>query len=240
MQSDADQLNVLVIDDDPGTRGLLVDLVLSRGHQAVPAGSAEEGLNLLVNWSFQVAFLDQRLPGMEGLLLGEYLRRNNPDMTIALVTGEDDSRLVRVAKDLSIRFIAKPFDVQLIHDVLDETISGAKQREELRRQQTDAEFAPVFARHAASIADAYGIPGVPERIEKRLAETIKRRLADLKSVGRYTEQGRVIALSGLLTARVLGLDFRKLSASGKSLFAEYDEIMRKRGRRTEFDEPADD
>ena len=240
MHGDADQLNVLVIDDDPGTRGLLVDLVLSRGHQAVPAESAEEGLNLLVSWTFQVAFLDQRLPGMEGLLLGEYLRRNNPDMTIALVTGEDDCRLVRVAKDLSIRFIAKPFDVQLIHDVLDETVSGARNRDETRRQQGDEQFAPPFAQHAAALRDAYDMPGVPERIERRLAETIKRRLADLRSVGRYTEQGRVIALSGLLTARVLGLDLRKFTPAGASLFSEYDEIMRQRGRRTEFDESGQD
>ena len=240
MEASADQLNVLVIDDDPGTRALLVDVVLSRGHQAVPAGSAEEGLHLLVSWSFQVAFLDQRLPGMEGLLLGEYLRRNNPDMMIALVTGEDDCRLARVAKDLSIRFIAKPFDVQLIHDVLDDTLSAAKKRDELSQQHAEAEFAPLFSEHAATLAEAYEIPGVPERIERRLAETIKRRLSDLRSMGRYTEQGRVVALSGLLTARVLGLDLRKFSPSGTSLFAEYDEIMGERGRRKEFDEQSDD
>lgn len=240
MQADAEQLNVLIIDDDPGTRGLLVDLVLSRGHQAVPAESAEDGLNLLVSWSFQVAFLDQRLPGMEGLLLGEYLRRNNPDMTIALVTGEDDVRLERQTRDLAIRFIPKPFDVQVIHEVLDETLAAAREREAQLSERANADFAPRFAEYASALGDAFDVPGVSERIERCLAETIKRRLSDLRSGSRYTEQGRVVALSGLLAARVLGLDLRKHTPAGTNLFAEYDAIMRQHGRRVEFDEPSED
>ena len=108
----AEQLNILVIDDDESLRGLLVDIIARGGHQAVPVTSAEEGLELLPFWTFQVAFIDQRLPGMEGLVLGQYLRRNNPDMTIALVTGENDLRLERQTRALSIAFIPKPFNVQ--------------------------------------------------------------------------------------------------------------------------------
>src|SRR5215510_14461459 len=99
MAAEGDQVNILVIDDVSALRGLLVDIITRRGHQAVPAASAEEGLELLPFWTFQVAFIDQKLPGMEGLVLGEYLRRNNPDMTIALVTGEQDTRLPRLAKE---------------------------------------------------------------------------------------------------------------------------------------------
>ena len=46
-EADGDQLNVLVIEDDPDMQRLLVDLVLHAGHQAVAAESAEEGLALL-------------------------------------------------------------------------------------------------------------------------------------------------------------------------------------------------
>lgn len=236
MAADSEQLNVLVIDDDADLRKLLVDVVLGRGHQVVPAASAEEGLALLPLWTFQVAFLDQRLPGMDGLVLGEYLRRNNPDMTIALVTGEEETKLVRTARDLSITFIAKPFDVRAIQRVLDDTLSAAQAREERRLSQADPDFAPPFARHAADVLQAFEMPGVPGRIEERLVATIKRKLNELRSVGRYTERDRVIALSGLLCARVLGLDLPKLP-SGATLYEEYDAIMRQRGRRTEFEEP---
>lgn len=230
-----EQLNVLIIDDDVATRELLVDIVTRREHQAVPVGSAEEGLGLLPFWTFQVAFIDHRLPGMDGLVLGEYLRRNNPDMRIALVTGEDDRRLAREAHDHAITCINKPFDVKLIVAVIDEYLADARSRDERRQRRDDTDFAPPIARYAVDLAASYRMPGVPQRISDRLAETIKRCLNDLRSVGRYTEGGRVIALSGLVAARVLGVDLPRAS-SGRTLYEEYDELMRQRGRRTEFSE----
>jgi len=235
MEPEADQLNILVIDDDASMRELIVDIVTRRGHQAVPVSTAEEGLELLPYWTFQVAFIDHMLPGMEGLVLGRYLRDNNPDMSIALVTGEQDIGLSKEARELSIRFITKPFDIRDIAQVVDEYVNGAISRRDLRLNQQDPDFAPPLGAYAADLAKSYAIPGVPTRITDRLVTTIKRCLNDLRSVGRYTERDRVLALSGLLTARVLGLDLPRLP-SGRTPFEEYDELMRQHGRRTEFDQ----
>lgn len=235
MAHDPEQLNVLVIDDDDDMRRLLADVVTSRGHQALPAASAEEGMALLPLWTFQVAFLDQGLPGMEGLVLGEFLRKNNPDMTIALVTGEDEPRVERLARHLAITFIAKPFDVKQIQAVLDEAVADAHVRSVRRHRQEDADFAPPISRFAGELEKSYEMPHLPERIAERLTTTIKRKLSDLRSVGRYTERDRVLALSGLLAARVLGVDLPK-THSGHTLYEEYDQIMRQQGRRTEFDD----
>lgn len=230
-----EQLNVLVIDDDPDMRQLLVDIVTRREHQAVPAGSAEEGLSLLPHWSFQLAFLDHNLPGMEGLLLGEYLRRHNPDMTIALVTGEDSSKLERKTRDLHIQFIPKPFDVDRIARVIDECNAALRERDEQRRHRDDPDFAPPIARYADDLTAVYGIPNVPNRVSGRIVEAVKRSLSNLRTTARYSERERVIALSGLLAARVLGVDLPK-SAQGVSLYDEYDRCMKDHGRRTEFEE----
>jgi len=235
MAHETEQLNVLVIDDDEDMRRLLTDVVTGRGHQALPASSAEEGMALLPLWTFQVAFLDQGLPGMEGLVLGEFLRKNNPDMTIALVTGEDEPRIERVARDLSITFIAKPFEVRQIVAVLEDALSDAHVRSVRRQRQEDQDFAPPVSRYVDEIENAFEMPHLPDRISERLTATIKRKLSDLRSVGRYTERDRVVALSGLLAARVLGVDLPKTHA-GHTLYEEYDQIMRQQGRRTEFGE----
>ena len=232
----AEQLNVLVIDDDSSLRRLIVEIVTRREHQAVPVSTAEEGLGLLPFWTFQVAFIDHNMPGMEGLVFGEYLRRNNPDMTIALVTGEGDRRLERRSRDLNITFIPKPFEVQDIAEVIDAYLEAAHDREQRRQRREDEDFAPPIAEHVDELQAAYGMPNVPSRVEARLTETIKRCLNDLRSVGRYTERARVTALSGLLAARVLGVKLPRAS-SGRSMYEEYDELMRQHGRREEF-EPA--
>ncbi|MCB9581609.1 MAG: response regulator [Polyangiaceae bacterium] len=237
MEGEHDQLNILVIDDDEAMRHLLVDIVTRSGHQAVPAASAEAGLETLPYWTFQVAFIDHKLPGMEGLVLGEYLRRNNADMTIALITGESDQRLLRQTKALNITFVSKPFDVRQIEQLIDDYLVGARARSEARMRKEDEDFAPPFSRFATDIAESFAMPGVSQRIEDKLATTIKRCLNDLRSVGRYTERDRVLALTGLLTARVLGVDLRKLP-NGRTPFEEYDALMVQHGRRKEFDDDA--
>ena len=227
-------LNVLIIDDEEDAQRLLVDIVGRAGHQAIPVGSAEAGLALLPLWTFQVAFLDHHLPGMEGLVLGDYLRSNNPDMLVALVTGEDDPRIERRTRDLSIVFIRKPFEVEEILTVIDAYQAAAAEREAQRLSHADADFAPPFGRFAGEIAAAYDMPGVPDRIASRLTATVSACLSDLRTTARYGERGRVVALAGLLAARVLGLKLPK-ARSGRTLYEEYDAIMTLRGRRTEFE-----
>jgi len=235
-----DQLNVLVVDDDPAMRELLVEIVHREGHMAVPAESAEAALELLPVWTFHVAFLDHNLPGMEGLVIGEFLRRNNPDMTIAMVTGSDDLSVARKSRDLSLTFIPKPFDVADINRVMDAAIEAAKQRDSRRKAEICADYGPSFADYHEDLAECYRIPSVPSRVGNRVIEKVKRSLSNLRSASRYTERERVIALSGLLTARVLGLDLPRASA-GHTLYEEYDRLMVERGRRTgrsiQFAEP---
>ena len=231
--ADAEQLNVLVIDDDEDVRRLLADVIASGEHQVVCASSAEEGLELLPYWTFQVAFLDHNLPGMDGLVLGAYLRRNNPDMAIALVTGADDEKLPKQSRELGIRFLPKPFDVADVQTILATYIEEAKERRQQRLEQESPDYGPPLATYADEVTDSYGIPKVPNRVQTRLVDTLKRSLNNLRTISRYTERDRAIALSGLISAKVLGLDLPKAS-SGRSLYEEYDAIMLAHGRRPEF------
>lgn len=232
------QLNVLVIDDDPASVKLLRDIIARGQHQVVSAESAEEGLELLPFWTFQVAFIDQRLPGMEGLVLGEYLRKHNPDMTVALVTGDDDAKLQTRSKALQIVFIRKPFQVSDVLGVLDDYVARAEERRRRRLARDDRHYEPDFAEYADVVAASYAMPNIPSRIQGRLVDTLKRGMNDLRSVGRYTERDRIIVLSGLLAARVLGVDLPKMGE--RTMYEEYDALMREHGRRTAFEQDPDD
>ena len=233
-RGDHEVLNVLVIDDDEAVRTLLVDIVSREEHQAVPAASAEQGLELLPFWTFQVAFIDQHLPGMDGIVLGEYLRRNNPDMTIVIVTGDCDERVERRSRDLSLRFLAKPFRVEDILDVLDAWLEASRERERISSIRGGVDYQPAVATYLEDLPACFAMPNVPGRIEDRLVTTVRRCLNDLRSARRYTERDRVVALSGLLAAQVLGIQLPRAS-NGITLFEEYDQIMKERGKATAFE-----
>ncbi|OQB11600.1 MAG: Sporulation initiation phosphotransferase F [Deltaproteobacteria bacterium ADurb.Bin207] len=233
-QGDHEVLNVLVIDDDEAVRSLFVDILSREEHQAVAAASAEQGLELLPFWTFQVAFIDQHLPGMDGIVLGEYLRKNNPDMMIVIITGDCDERVERRSKDLSLRFLAKPFRVQDILDVLDAWFEASRERERISSIRGGVDFEPALASFVQDLPACFAMPNVPARIEDRIVTTIRRCLNDLRSSRRYTERDRVVALAGLLAAQVLGIQLPRTS-QGMTLFQEYDEIMKERGKATAFE-----
>ncbi len=234
--ADSDLLHILVIDDDDDMRDVVTRILIAEGHQVFAVESAEAGLELLPINTFQVAFLDQNLPGMDGLVLGEYLRRNNEHMTITLVTGSDDERLEHRGEAHDIRVIRKPFEVTELLDVVSAYRKGAAERLEQRLNHEAPDFEPPVPEFFFDLNEAFAMPNISDRIQDRLFSTIKSSLAELRTVSRYNERHRVHAYSGLVTAQVLGLKAPKLS-SGRNLFEEYDHLMREHGRREEFCAP---
>lgn len=235
-----DQLHILVIDDDEHMRDLYVRILLPEGHQVFVAGSAEEGLALLPYDTFQIAFLDHHLPGMEGLVFGEYLRKNNPHMKIALVTGDDDARVARGAEDHHIVLINKPFRGAQLFALIDEYKDEAEaRRSEALEADAVGGIEDRLAEHFDGLPQVFDMPGVPSRIEDRLLREAKRSLVHLRSVSRYNERDRVVAFSALLTLQVLGIKIPK-GKSGRLLTEEFDEVMRAQGRNPAFSSTAPD
>jgi hypothetical protein len=155
-------------------------------------------------------------------------------MTIAIVTGDSDVRVERRSRDLALRYIPKPFLVDDILEVVHAWIEASRERERISLVRGGADYHPPFSTYAQDLSECFAMPNVPSRIEDRLVSTIRRCLNDLKSARRYTERDRVIALSGLLTAQVLGISLPRASG-GETLFEEYDAIMKDRGKATAFE-----
>lgn len=233
-----EQICALVVDDDEAMRTLMAEILLEHGHLAVTAASAEAALATLPLYTFQLAYLDQNLPGMEGLVFGEWLRRNNPFMQIALVTGEADERLREKAAEHGIAFVPKPFEVRDVLELVSCYMEAAEARLGGDSEAAEEWHDPPFDLFSDELGAYYGLPSIPSRIEDGLVRKIGDAMANLRSLGRYSERDRVAALAGLLTARVLGVRVPR-GRGGRTLYEEYDDLMSSYGRRTEFgvDEP---
>ncbi len=236
MQPRADELNILVVEDDEALRDLICTALGKEGHRVMAVDSAEAGLELLPNWTFQVALLDHQLPQMEGMRLAEYLKRSNPEMYVVLMTGCDDRQLARRTRSASVRFLEKPFLIGDLITIVSDYLGEAAEREAERLRTSGADYDPPLCHYARELGQRYAMAGVPSRIEDRLAQTVKRALNNLEHSARYTERERVMAFAGLVTAQVLGIGLPR-AKSGRTLFEEYDRLMLERGRKTAFGEP---
>lgn len=80
-------LRVLVVDDEPVTRGVLKGYLTSDGHTVVTAVSAGEALQHLDGTEFDLLITDHAMPGMNGVQLAAALRERRAGHPVILVTG---------------------------------------------------------------------------------------------------------------------------------------------------------
>jgi DNA-binding NtrC family response regulator len=107
----ANVLSILVVDDEPIVVQSLGDWLRQDGHRVDTAQSGKEALRLLAEQSYDIALLDLKMPGMDGLELQERLTRERPDLTVIVMTAYASvDTAVRALKAGAYDYITKPFD----------------------------------------------------------------------------------------------------------------------------------
>lgn len=101
---------ILIVDDEPDVLAVLARMLEAEGHAVKPAGSAEEGLELLGAGSYDLVVMDIDLPRMTGF---EAIQRfsERSAAPILLMSGHADESFREDAKALGARgLLGKPFD----------------------------------------------------------------------------------------------------------------------------------
>ncbi|MFQ6110456.1 MAG: sigma-54-dependent transcriptional regulator [Nitrospinota bacterium] len=102
---------MLVIDDDPEMEWLFKRLLEPDQFVVTWVGSAEEGLKLIEQNKFEIAFLDLYLPGADGLEVLKRLRSMDQDLPVIIITGHGDiTTAVEAIRIGAYDFLTKPFD----------------------------------------------------------------------------------------------------------------------------------
>jgi two-component system, OmpR family, response regulator len=161
---------VLVVDDDPDIRSMLVEYLGSHGYSVTAADSGAAMREALQRQVPDVVLLDVGLPGEDGLSLARYLREHHR-LGIIMVTaaGEVVDRIVGLEMGAD-DYLAKPFDPRELR---------ARLKSVLRRVQ-DRAAAPTATVRAA-----------PARLP------IGRCSLDLLSRQLYDGEGREVAVTAM-------------------------------------------
>ena len=114
---------VFVIDDDPGVRKSLSDLISSIGLKARTFASAREFLQEKRPESPACLVLDVRLPGLGGLDLQRELAKTETALPIIFITGHGDVPMtVRAMRGGAVDFLTKPFRDQDLLDAVQQAL----------------------------------------------------------------------------------------------------------------------
>jgi two-component system nitrogen regulation response regulator NtrX len=106
---------VLVIDDEPGVRGALVQLLEYEGVEARAVGSGAEGLASYEEWRPAVTFLDVKMAGMDGLETLKKLRALDPAAVVVMISGHATIRdAIEATQSGAYDILEKPLDTDRI------------------------------------------------------------------------------------------------------------------------------
>ena len=81
---------ILCIDDNRDVLKSLAEVLRASGYSTLIALSGNQGLSLLVRNSVDLVVLDYEMPGMNGDLAAQAIRRSKPEVPIILFTGMPD------------------------------------------------------------------------------------------------------------------------------------------------------
>src|SRR5207245_2864273 len=102
---------VLIVDDDPGFAGTVLEVARSRGFKGVIATRGDAGLALAHEFKPDAIVLDIRLPVMDGWTVLDHLK-HHPDtrhIPVHIVTGAEDGRQ-NALRAGAVAFLEKPAD----------------------------------------------------------------------------------------------------------------------------------
>lgn len=180
------KLNVLFADDQQQIRTLIVHQLRSRGHKVTAMASGEAALKRLRQRQFDIALLDEEMPGMSGVQVVQAMRNwtpgsPRPSLLVALTansTPQDRERLRASGFD---EVIGKPFHLQTFDALMTRSMGTAAAPEPPRDMEA---------------ADASPLEALSQRVngdKKLMGKLIDRFLGDLplrmKSLRRSLHRG---------------------------------------------------
>jgi DNA-binding NtrC family response regulator len=104
---------ILVIDDDADICETLTQVFKMQGHQVLTAGSGEEAVEIAKEHDCQMAFIDIKLPNIDGIETLLRLKEVNPELLTVMMTGfrnEVRDALDKAQASSVVTCLYKPFD----------------------------------------------------------------------------------------------------------------------------------
>jgi DNA-binding NtrC family response regulator len=135
--SEIERGNILIVDDEAVVTDSLARWLAEDGYAVAKSSSAAEALRRLPERQWDVAFLDIKMPGMDGIELQQRLHELDPTILLVIMTGYASvDTAVRAMKQGAYDYITKPFDPDEVSKLVARAVEHRRlQRDNIRLRE---------------------------------------------------------------------------------------------------------
>lgn len=134
-------LKILIIDDEKLICWSFEKKLSEKGYSVITAETGEEGLDLFIEHYPDIVFLDNHLPGIQGLELIPRFKSINEDVNIIFMTAfESVDVAIQAMKSGATEYVRKPFQFEEIYVIIEKIAEKVNVKNELillKRQQKE-------------------------------------------------------------------------------------------------------
>ena len=128
------EARILIVDDERSVRDSLNGWFHKDGYEVRTAANATEALQTLQDESFDVALLDIKMPGMDGMELQARIHEINPKLAIIMITAfATVDTAVQALKQGAFDYVTKPIDPDELSHLVQRALETRRLERENRR-----------------------------------------------------------------------------------------------------------
>ncbi|MCZ2258723.1 response regulator [Sporosarcina sp. G11-34] len=121
--------SVLIVDDQPGIRLLLEELLQREGYEASSAANGHQALEKMKNKQPDCVLLDMKMAGMDGTEVLTEIMNSWPEIPVFMMTGHGELELMEKVLEIgALRYFTKPFDIFEVRDAVNDLFTGQQLR----------------------------------------------------------------------------------------------------------------
>lgn len=110
-----ENVSILVIDDEEDMCWALTNILKKEGYDITCTTSGNEACRLIKEKRFNIAFVDIKLPDIDGIKLAKIIKKDSPQIYIIMISGyyyADDNDIQKgLYNGTYLTFVGKPFDI---------------------------------------------------------------------------------------------------------------------------------
>lgn len=118
---------ILVVDDDSGTCIILKNILVKNGHRVGIAHTGEEAIAMAQEKTYDVIFIDMKLPTINGLETYLAIKESTPEVVAIMMTAyrpEMAELLKEALNNHAYTYLYKPLDMARVLELVDEVVEG--------------------------------------------------------------------------------------------------------------------